>query len=380
MLISRFVPKSLASHWRLASTLLALSSLAMGGCTTKVTDGGTGGSGGGGGGVGVGTADLRVDWTIESTSTTTICGSHGVQNISIQLTDATTGGTTSYLAACGSFTYTIPDLPNHAFNISATLVDVNNQPLTTAATASLTLSDFNTNVAPFNFPTTSFLGTPATGTGWLEVDWTVESSTYASYCDAHGASAISIQVNNSSGVAQGAPVNVECSDFMGSISLPPGTYSVQAHMIDAAGQTISTTVSSTNLVTVTANTSSTPVFFDFPANSFTSTTPVTGTGSIEVDWTIDSVASGCSTYGAASVAIQLYDSNDEPYGTSHLATCSAFTSTVINLEPGSYSVSAQMVDASGIAVSTATRAAALDVSAGQVRVQRFDFPDRKSVV
>ncbi len=210
-------------------------------------------------------------------------------------------------------------------------------------------------------------------TASLTVTWTIASSSDASSCSQYGATSIAILVNNASGNEYGR-VTPECSAMTTTFSnVPNGTYTVSAQMLDASGNPITGTIGP-DTVTISSGTNAAQNI-NFPATAFTNSGTGSGTGSLAVNWTIESslAVSECSKYNAANTSINLTDSNGSPYGTTTLVACAAQTATVANLSSGTYGVAAKMVDGSGQAVST-TATASVVITAGTTTRQSFDFP------
>lgn len=82
--------------------------------------------------------------------------------------------------------------------------------------------------------------------GRLTLTWSVESSQSGSACTAVDADHIEIVVFDAFG-RQIDVVDANCEDFVVSIDLPAGTYSVDATLVDSADRSASTTLPIDNL-------------------------------------------------------------------------------------------------------------------------------------
>jgi hypothetical protein len=331
------------------------------------------GSDAGAGGSSATTGSAVVNWTIASGKDATQCTTYGAASIVIQLTDSTGNPYgTATTTACSAFSVTIPNLPPGTYGLTAQMVDANHAPVSTVAPSqSVTIGAGATAAVAFDFPATSFTA-PTGTTGALSATWTVASTTDAAQCTTYGAASIVLKLTDSAGNPYGTATTAACSAFSVTIpNLPPGTYGVTAQMVDASSAPVSTMVPSQS-VAIVAGTTATQAF-DFPAASFTAPTGTTGT--LNVTWTVASTtdAAQCTAHTAANIVIQL-TSGGTPFGTATTAACSAFSTTIANLPPGTYGVSAQMVDVSNAPVSTMVPAQSVTVSASATAAQAFDFP------
>lgn len=106
---------------------------------------------------------------------------------------------------------------------------------------------------------------PATSWGTLEVDWTIHGYVDANLCRLTGATTLAVDVYDSSGSFNGS-YEAPCSAFATSIDLYRGTYSANATLLDADGNTRSTTVTMAPFRIRGGTTFVIPI--DFPASSF----------------------------------------------------------------------------------------------------------------
>jgi hypothetical protein len=212
----------------------------------------------------------------------------------------------------------------------------------------------------------------ASGHGTLTVTWTIASISDATLCSKYGAASVAILVNNASGdeYSRSYP---SCSALSFTFSyVPSGDYTVTGQMLDASGNTVSNYVGPIGVSLSSGNTATPNI--DFPETEFI-TNPAEA--SLTVNWTIASSPPNlaqCGTYGAVNLSISLIDPNGNQYGPAMLAACSADTVTIPNLAPGTYTVSARMLNASGQPVSSAVSATNVGLSAGNKATQSFDFP------
>jgi hypothetical protein len=322
------------------------------------------------------TGTLVLDWTIASGTDPTLCTTYAASSISVQLTDASNNPYgTAHVVACSAFTTTIASLPPGTYGVTAEMLGATGSPVTgQVGPSSITITAGGTVTQPVDFPASSFTTTTPTGTtGTLVLNWTIDSGTAATSCTTYGAVSMFVQVQDSTGKPYGDPVTVACSAFTTTIpNLPPGTYGVTEVMVDAGTSPVSGEVGPVT-VTITAGTTTTQPA-DFPGSSFTSTSSTTG--SLTITWDVAGLTdpTQCTAHNANTISVQLYDSASQPFGTPYTAACSAFTLTIPNLAPGTYSVGAEMLDASSQAASTAVPPVTVSVVAGTATPQAFTFP------
>jgi len=212
------------------------------------------------------------------------------------------------------------------------------------------------------------------GSGSLTVNWTVASSAASTQCTTYGAQSIVIQLVDSAGSSSGS-TTAPCSAFSTTIpDLPSGSYTVNAYMVDSSGQSVTATSTVSAVISANANTTTS---IDFPTSAFTATTNPAD-GALTVNWTIASsaVATQCATYNATNLIVTLTDSNGNAYGggVQPAVTCTAFTTTISNLPPGTYGLTAQLVDSTGVAVTTSTTPVSVLITAGTNTPESVDFP------
>jgi hypothetical protein len=102
-------------------------------------------------------------------------------------------------------------------------------------------------------------------TGWLTIDWTIEQQRDGALCDRHGASTISITVEDEDRLPL-THATVPCRSFGATLRLDDGHYAASLVLLDADGRPISSTFSLSPIVIWRAQT--TRVTIDFPAGSF----------------------------------------------------------------------------------------------------------------
>jgi uncharacterized protein (DUF2141 family) len=330
-----------------------------------------------GGVTATGTGSVSLTWTVLSSSTTDECTSHNAQNISITLTaTSSTAVSQSVTVACDAFSATIANVEPGSYTLAATLVDGTGADLTTeVGPIALTVTADATTPEAVDFPDVSFTSSPGGDgtTGNIEVDFTIASGTDPTACTTYDATTLVVNVEDSNGTTVGTSTMADCTAFMATVTdLAPGTYTVTASFVDASGNSVSTTVTAPPVTVTAAATAMTSV--DFPADSFMGATG--SSGSIEVDWTIagGTDPGACTTYSAATLMITVTDSTGNPVGNGYTAPCSDFATTVQDLPPGTYMVSASFVDSSGDSVSTTSGPSSVVVTAGATTAQPFAFP------
>ncbi|HEY2404983.1 MAG TPA: hypothetical protein VGI10_03225 [Polyangiaceae bacterium] len=318
---------------------------------------------------------ISVGWTLESSSDPNQCSAHGASTISIQLFDNTGAqfGAAS-TAACSGLSTMITNVPVGAYTVKAELLDSIGNLLTSVVTTAnpVIVNEGQTSGVVIDFPAGSFVQ-PGITTGTLGVSWTIASATDPTQCANNGASSIELQLTDTAGTPIGAATTAACTAFATTIDgIVPGTYALTVTMLDVNGAAVTTPFSIPNLTITAGATTSQPV--DFPLNSFIGGT--TTTGSLEVDWTIGSGtnAADCDAHGAANISLQLYDQSGTPIGARTLDPCSSFSATIPGLEPGSYQVSAELVDLNQTPVTTEVPPQNLTITVNTVTQQGFDFP------
>ena len=211
------------------------------------------------------TGTLTVTWTIGSTAEASLCDKYGASNVAVLIKNSSGNPYTNTTPECSALTTTDTNVPTGTYSVYAQLLDA------TGSTASnyigpvvVNVTSGNTTIQNIDFPIAS-LNTNLT-TGTLNVIWTIASSSADTQCSTYGAAKLSISLS-SNGKQYGSTVTAACADETTSIpNLAPGTYTVNAQMVDAAGQPVSSVIATTN-VTIAAQTT-TPQLVDFPVASF----------------------------------------------------------------------------------------------------------------
>ena len=319
-----------------------------------------------------GNGTLTTTWTIASGSDPAQCNVHGASSVALQVKDSSGNIYQSVTAPCTAFSNTFSNVPPANYTVTAQMVDAaGNTASNFVGPIGVSVNSGSTTVQNIDFPTSAFANAATTGT--LAVNWTIESDSIATECTKFGAVNISIQLSDTTGNLVGTPHTSPCNAFTMTLSgIATGTYGISSTLVDASGQAISTKVGP-NTITVSSNLTSTETV-DFPASAFPGAS--TATGSLEVDWTIASnpAAPQCATYGAVSLAVTLISSSGIAYGAPTTVTCSAQTTNIPNLTPGTYGVSALMLDTNSQPVSTTASASSIVITAGASTKQVFDFP------
>ncbi|HEY4104136.1 MAG TPA: hypothetical protein VGM44_09600, partial [Polyangiaceae bacterium] len=104
------------------------------------------------------------------------------------------------------------------------------------------------------------------------------------------------------------------------------------------------------------------------------TVTTTGGGTLMVNWTIVSTTdpNQCATYGAETISINVTDASGVTTPTR--TSCAEFTTAIDGLSAGSYSMTAQLLDASGTPVSTPIGPLLETITDGNTTTQAVDFP------
>jgi uncharacterized protein (DUF2141 family) len=355
--------RSMGAFLTCALTLLSLALISA--CTvTTAADGTT-----------QGTGNLVVNWTIASSADPGQCSLHGAQTIAIQVFNSGGLQAGSTTASCSSLSAGINALPIGTYSIQARLLDLNGGALASlSAPVAVTIDDLATTTQAVDFSAASFT-TPVAGTGTLTLDWTIASASDATLCASHSAQTMSIQVFNASNIQYGTATTVACSALTASIvGLPAGTYTIQAQMLDVNGASITSLVGPL-AETITGGAVTTQAI-DFPEDSFGSVTTSPTAGTLSVSWTVagSALTSGCTANNAANIALQLLDAANAPVGAAQTSPCTAFTATLSNVTPGTYTLTAKLVDASGADVTTTATVPGILITAATATAQPIDFP------
>jgi T-Q ester bond containing domain len=318
-----------------------------------------------------GTGSLAVSWTLESSSDPNQCSALGAQSISIKVSDLSGNQVASVTESCAALSTTIDDLPEGSYTMQAQLLDANAKGVTSIlGPTPEAITAGQTTPQAIDFPEDSFgPGTTTANDGSLDLTWTVASSTD---CSVANATNIVLQLFDSNNTAVGSAQTAACSALSATLpDVAPGSYTLTAKLVDTNGADATTTVPVP--VVITAGTTTTQAI-DFPRDSFE--TSASGTGSIDVTWTITSgtSATSCESHEAASISLQLYDADGTTaVGDPILASCVAFETSITNLPPGSYTLSAQLVNDTG-SVSSLIPPQPVTVTSGASAPEAFDFP------
>jgi uncharacterized protein (DUF2141 family) len=321
-----------------------------------------------------GTGNLVVNWTIASNADATQCSTYNAQSIAIQVFNASGLQAGSTTASCSSLSASINALPVGNYSIQAQLLDVNGGALASlSAPVAATINDLATTSETVDFPAAAFT-TPVAGTGTLTLNWTIASASDATLCASHSAQTMSIQVFNASNIQYGAATSVACSALTASIvGLPAGTYTIQAQMLDVNGASITSLVGP--LAETITDGAVTTQAIDFPEDSFGSVTTSPTAGTLSVSWTVaeSTAASGCTANNAANIVLQLFDTSNTPVGSAESAACTAFIATLPNVTPGTYTLTAKLVNTSGADVTTTVTIPGIVITATTATAQPIDF-------
>lgn len=216
------------------------------------------------------TGKLEVHWTIAGSVDPVGCSSNGATGARIDIIDSS-GSKVNAGAdrqTCDAFGVSFPGtFVAGVYTVAVTLTGADGADVTTTAQGAFNIYDGQTTQAPIDFPTASFLH-PTSGTGNLEVDWSIEGSKDATFCTSHGVAYARVDV-----LSAGTKVNTDadsqtCSAFATSFTsaFPAGTYTVDVTLVDASGTALTTTASTTT--TIAADGTLDVVAFDFPSTSF----------------------------------------------------------------------------------------------------------------
>jgi hypothetical protein len=121
--------------------------------------------------------------------------------------------------------------------------------------------------APCAGCTVGFEGPPVTTTvaaGTLTITWLVAGRSDPSLCAAYGASALELVVYDEAG-AEVTTVNAPCESSSLTVTLPEGTYTAEATLVDAVSRARSTTKAITTFDVVAGT--DLAISLDFPASS-----------------------------------------------------------------------------------------------------------------
>ena len=112
---------------------------------------------------------------------------------------------------------------------------------------------------------------PVTGgyLGDIVLTWSIDGDSSGGQCGSHDAPQIQVTITDSSNQIIDS-WRVPCASEGSDESLPPGVYSATAQLLNASGQAITTADPTT--FTISSDSSSLPVDFDFDEDSFTNGT------------------------------------------------------------------------------------------------------------
>lgn len=109
----------------------------------------------------------------------------------------------------------------------------------------------------------------------------------------------------------------------------------------------------------------------------TTNDPPPASGSLIVTWDIQgsTAAASCNAHTVSEINIRIYDRNGTQVGTNYRQTCTVFSTSIpVGFSPGSYTVQAELLDASA-KVRTTTVTAPIAISSGFTTRQDVTFPD-----
>lgn len=209
------------------------------------------------------TGALEVSWTVASTTDPNMCAMYGATNLVIALTDSAGSSLGTWSAACTAFALTVPSLTPGTVTLTGSMVDGTNQAVTTTVgPASVAIVAGTTATASLNFSAASFIG--QTGSGTLNLSWTIASQSDPASCTSHNVDSIHFRLEDTSGNLVGAELMQTCSAFATTASYPAGAYTMSSELF--IGSTVRTT-SATTPVTITSG-ATTQQTVDFPETSF----------------------------------------------------------------------------------------------------------------
>jgi|GEM_PF-1927087 len=316
-------------------------------------------------------SSLDVTWTIAGSTSPSACTQYGASTTAITVYESSGAQYGRVTAACQSMSATISNMPAGNYTVTGQMLDAAGNALTSVVgPVGVNVASGGSTVQNVDFPSAVF---STSGLGTLTVNWTIESSSSASGCSKFNAAEISIQLLDGNGNAVGAAHTTPCSTFAWTLTnLTAGSYTVTSTLLAATGQAVST-VATSNAFAIAVN-STVTVNVDFPTASFS---PFNAThGMLQLDWTIASspAASLCASYGAVNISFSLFDANGNAYGSANVSSCSAQTAIVYAITPGTYNVTAKMLDANGQTITTTATATSVIITAGTKTEQAFDFP------
>jgi methionine-rich copper-binding protein CopC len=234
-----------------------VSCLALSGCTITTNDSPE-------------TGTIVAHWTVLESADPSACGA--AMNARIDVVDASGRKVNAAdTARCDAFGATLVEgFPVGTYTVQITLLGADGAPVTTTASTPVTVSFARTTDVSFDFPSNSFLGAPpTTGSGALEVHWTIDETSDGTRCDAHGAANAHVEVLDASSVEVNATGDMQTCSALGTSftqTFTAGVYTVRVTLLAADGTP--RTTSATSSVTVPSDGSTAQVTFDFPASSF----------------------------------------------------------------------------------------------------------------
>jgi hypothetical protein len=205
--------------------------------------------------------------------------------------------------------------------------------------------------------------------GTLEVGWSLDGKATEARCDEYDAETITITVTDSSDTVF-ATKDFACTEFSGTIEdITVGDYEVEAQLFDDGGDAVSDTRGPKDVTIAADETES--IVFAFDDDDLEGD----GTGKLRVEWSIDGSDDSdiCSVYDVSHIEIALFDEDGDSYDDPVVVACSAFETTIEDLPTGEYSVMADLLGASGNAVTEALGPMTVKVVSDETVVEEINF-------
>ncbi len=217
-----------------------------------------------------GQGDLKVDWSIEEQTTDTVCSDYDVDTVKVTVLDRYERTYMSSEADCSEFSTTLDSLAEGTYQVSLQVFDANANELSSQlGPKDVRIWDGKTSTVRFAIDRGDISNdlSPESGTGQLQVEWSIGGEAESAYCSGYGVDRVEIHLFDAAGDESGEGLVVACGDFETTVeSLHSGSYSVTAQLLDQAGEPL-TDVKGPTIVKVEAD-ATRVVLFDFSLTDF----------------------------------------------------------------------------------------------------------------
>jgi hypothetical protein len=206
---------------------------------------------------------LEVGWSLDGKATEARCEEYDAETVVVSVSDSSDTVYASEEFSCTEFTGTIDTLGVGDYEVVAQLFDDGGDAVSSeVGPKDVTIEANETTSIVLSFDEEALSGS---GSGTVQVQWTIEGSDDSDQCALYGASYVQVALYDEDGDLYQDVSEADCSDFKTKLKeLPNGSYFVAVQLVTASGSGV-TEILGPDSVNVVSDTTSV-VEFDFSQN------------------------------------------------------------------------------------------------------------------